>query len=602
MKIAIACDHGGLLLKEALIPYIKSLGHSVEDFGTHSLDSCDYPDYAIAAAKAVAKGKCDRGIVLCTTGIGVSIAANKVHGIRCALLCDEESARMTRMHNDTNMMALGASVVGQELAFDIVNIWLSTPFSREVRHQRRINKVMDLEREEKKKTARKLRRRRPRRIGGIAGNLIGGSITSTLSVILVLSMLLTPIATYVTNMSDPETLVSILFESGVFDGSNETEPTPTDDPGATEPGTTEPGTTEPGTTEPGTTDPGTTEPGTTEPENANVPAAVNEPENTEPENTEPENTEPENTEPENTEPENTEPTEPDHAGEADNAVNSLLGFMGSLTGTGIIDTTHLNEFLDLPEGTEVDTGKLGEQLATSGAAQALVSAYMNDVMNTAMGVESEPTLTPETAMTIIAPHMGELADIVQGSLPEGIELDRDHLEEIMGEALEMALPELVANLPDLGTAAAELLQSDNPVISTVTGALRFIRTGALRAAVMLVVVAMCALICFVRLPGLRGVRTVGICGVIGGALCYGATLMLHKLPELTTVLSAEFAEFATFIDLFTQVLVPFTAGLEEAFKVCAIVYAVVGVALILGTTVLRGFFALTFGRFFSDED
>lgn len=147
MKIAIGCDHGAYALKEKVIAHLKSEGYEVEDFGTHSTASCDYPDYAIPAAKAVAAGECDRGIVLCTTGIGVSIAANKVKGIRCALLSDIMSAQLTRLHNDTNMMALGAGVVGENLALSIVDIWLTTPFSGEERHQRRINKVMAAENE-----------------------------------------------------------------------------------------------------------------------------------------------------------------------------------------------------------------------------------------------------------------------------------------------------------------------------------------------------------------------------------------------------------------------------------------------------------------------
>ena len=121
--------------------------HEVKDFGTYTLDSCDYPDYAAPAAKAVAAGEYERGIVLCTTGIGISIAANKVKGIRCALLSDVMSARMTRDHNNTNMMAMGAGVVGQNLAFEIVDTWLGTEFSHNERHQRRIDKVMALENE-----------------------------------------------------------------------------------------------------------------------------------------------------------------------------------------------------------------------------------------------------------------------------------------------------------------------------------------------------------------------------------------------------------------------------------------------------------------------
>ena len=111
MKIALGCDHGALALKNALIPRLEKQGYEVKDFGTYSLDSCDYPDFAAPAAQAVASGECDKGIVLCTTGIGVSITANKVKGIRCALLSDVMSARMTREHNDTNMMAIGAGVV-----------------------------------------------------------------------------------------------------------------------------------------------------------------------------------------------------------------------------------------------------------------------------------------------------------------------------------------------------------------------------------------------------------------------------------------------------------------------------------------------------------
>ena len=145
MKISIGCDHGALDLKNAVVAHLQKQGHQVTDFGTHTLDSCDYPDFAAPAAKAVANGTCDRGIVLCTTGIGVSIAANKVKGIRCALLSDVMSARMTREHNDTNMMAIGAGVVGQMLALEIVDTWLGTEFSHNERHQRRIDKVMALE-------------------------------------------------------------------------------------------------------------------------------------------------------------------------------------------------------------------------------------------------------------------------------------------------------------------------------------------------------------------------------------------------------------------------------------------------------------------------
>ena len=146
MKIAIACDHGALALKNAVIEHLTKKGYELVNFGTDTLDSCDYPDFAGPAAKAVASGECEKGIVLCTTGIGVSITANKVKGIRCALLSDVMSARMTREHNDTNMMAIGAGVVGQMLALEIVDTWLDTEFTGG-RHQRRIDKMMALENE-----------------------------------------------------------------------------------------------------------------------------------------------------------------------------------------------------------------------------------------------------------------------------------------------------------------------------------------------------------------------------------------------------------------------------------------------------------------------
>ena len=147
MKISIGCDHGALALKNKLVSHLEARGFEVKDFGTYTPDSCDYPEFAGAAAKAVASGACEKGIVLCTTGIGVSIAANKVKGIRCALLSDLMSARLTREHNDTNMMALGAGVVGEMLALQIADVWLGTEFSGDSRHQRRINKMMALENE-----------------------------------------------------------------------------------------------------------------------------------------------------------------------------------------------------------------------------------------------------------------------------------------------------------------------------------------------------------------------------------------------------------------------------------------------------------------------
>ncbi|WP_249029346.1 ribose 5-phosphate isomerase B [Tannockella kyphosi] len=144
MKIAVACDHGGLELKNAISKFITDLGHEVEDFGTYTNDSVDYPDYASKAALAVASGQVERGIVVCGTGIGVSIVANKIKGIRCALAHDTFSARATREHNDTNMLALGQRVIGEGLALDIVKLWLETEFAGE-RHMQRIEKMMSYE-------------------------------------------------------------------------------------------------------------------------------------------------------------------------------------------------------------------------------------------------------------------------------------------------------------------------------------------------------------------------------------------------------------------------------------------------------------------------
>ncbi len=142
--IAIACDHGALALKEAVKKHLESRGLSCRDFGTHSSESCDYPDFAGPAALAVASGECEKGIVLCTTGIGVSITANKVRGVRCALLSDLMSARLTRQHNDANMMALGAGAVGEKLALEIVDVFLDTGFEGG-RHARRVEKMMEYE-------------------------------------------------------------------------------------------------------------------------------------------------------------------------------------------------------------------------------------------------------------------------------------------------------------------------------------------------------------------------------------------------------------------------------------------------------------------------
>ena len=144
MRIAVGCDHGGYELKKYIIKVLEKLGHEVEDFGCHSLDSCDDPDFAAPAARAVAEGRCDRGILVCTTGIGISIAANKVKGIRCAHCADCLQAELTRRHNDANMMAIGAGFTGPNMAERMVEVFLSTEFEGG-RHVRRVEKIMALE-------------------------------------------------------------------------------------------------------------------------------------------------------------------------------------------------------------------------------------------------------------------------------------------------------------------------------------------------------------------------------------------------------------------------------------------------------------------------
>ena len=145
MKIALASDHGGYELKEYLKTVLERLGHSYEDFGCHALESCDYPDFGRPAAQAVADGSCDRGILVCYTGIGISIVANKIHGIRCAHCTDSLQAELTRRHNDANMIALGGGFTGKAMAERIVEVFLSTDFEGG-RHERRVGKMMETER------------------------------------------------------------------------------------------------------------------------------------------------------------------------------------------------------------------------------------------------------------------------------------------------------------------------------------------------------------------------------------------------------------------------------------------------------------------------
>ena len=145
MKIAVACDHGGLNLKKAVIAYVEKLGHTAVDFGTDSTASCDYPDYAAPAAEAVASGECERGILVCSSGIGVSIVANKVPGIRCAHCHDWYCAKFTRLHNNANMIAFGEKVIGEGMMQEIVDVFLTTEYEGGERHDRRLAKITAIE-------------------------------------------------------------------------------------------------------------------------------------------------------------------------------------------------------------------------------------------------------------------------------------------------------------------------------------------------------------------------------------------------------------------------------------------------------------------------
>ncbi|MCR4655667.1 MAG: ribose 5-phosphate isomerase B [Lachnospiraceae bacterium] len=141
MRIAIGCDHGGYILKTEVLKHLKEKGYEITDFGCNSTDSVDYPEYSRKVAMAVVNGEADKGIVICTTGIGVSIVANKIKGIRCALCAETTSARLTRMHNDANVLAMGGGVINNYLALDIVDTFLTTDFCGEEKHARRISHI-----------------------------------------------------------------------------------------------------------------------------------------------------------------------------------------------------------------------------------------------------------------------------------------------------------------------------------------------------------------------------------------------------------------------------------------------------------------------------
>ncbi len=139
--IALGCDHGGFDLKQHIIRHLEERGTAYKDFGCFDRSSCDYPQFGRAAAKAVASGECEKGIVICTTGIGISMTANKIKGVRAALCSEPLSAKMTRLHNDANVLALGGAMIGPNMAVEIVDTFLDTEFSAEEKHIRRVGQI-----------------------------------------------------------------------------------------------------------------------------------------------------------------------------------------------------------------------------------------------------------------------------------------------------------------------------------------------------------------------------------------------------------------------------------------------------------------------------
>ncbi len=576
MKIAIACDHGAFELKEALIPFIKSLGYSVRDFGTNSTQSCDYPDYAAAAARAVADGDCDKGIVLCTTGIGVSITANKINGIRCALLSDVESAKMTRLHNDTNMMALGAAVVNQSLAFSIVETWLATPFSNEDRHQRRIDKMMDCEvtpqkgkRDKKKAKVKKCRKDHT--------NPIFKLLTRLLCIPLVLSLLLLPLATAITNITDPTALAKAIVEAnllGAFMGGAET-----------------PETTEPESSEEPT--------GAVTDENAGSSSGASQSETDADTNTE-------------TDTGTNLPTSGLPAGMDLSALLGSLGSLGGLLDAGILDPEILTEDLGI-NAEDLDTDQLMADLAGSKLVEDLSSALIEDTFNAAMSSnpeEYQSAITGEALKEIISNNSGTIVELVKNNLTEEAkekfeETDLDtKLEEAVNKAVE-AVPteELDKALENYKPAEIMGGVTQDPTIASVLRYLKAIRTGALRAIVLLLVMALSVVVIISGLPNLRGLASVGKSGVVAAGICYGISLVLGTpaLPEVLNNAVGAMGEAAAMITPFLSIITSLLGSLASAFETCAIVYAVLGVVIYLGATVFRGVFRRIFDAIFAIE-
>ncbi len=577
MKIAIACDHGALQLKEALIPFLRNLGHSVRDFGTHSTNSCDYPDYAAAAAQAVADGDCDKGIVLCTTGIGVSITANKIDGIRCALLSDVNSARMTRLHNDTNMMAMGAAVVSQDLAFSIVETWLSTPFSNEDRHQRRIDKMMDYEKKEKKKQRNKTRRCRKDHT-----NPVFKLLTRLLCIPLVLSLTLLPLANAITNMIDPTALAKALVQAdilGAFLGGAET----------------------PETSEPANSGEPT---GEETDENAGASSGASQSETEADTNTE--------TDTETDTETNTGANPPISGLPAGMDLSALLGSLGGLLDAGIIDpeilTEDLGELGIQPE--DLNTEQLMTDLAGSKLLEDLSSALIEDTFNAAMSSNPEEyksAITGEALKEIISNNSGTIVELVKNNLTDEAkekfdESDLDaKLEQAVNKAVEsVSTKELDKALENFNPGQIMGGVTQDPMVAGVLPYLKAIRTGALRAIVLVLVLALSLVVVISGLPSLRGLASVGKSGIVTAGICYGISLVLGTpaLPDVLNTATGAMGEAAAMITPFLSIITSILDGLAAAFETCAIFYAVLGTVIYLGTTVFRGVFRRIFDAIF----
>ena len=576
MKIAIACDHGALELKEALIPFIKSLGYSVRDFGTNSTQSCDYPDYAAAAARAVADGDCDKGIVLCTTGIGVSIVANKINGIRCALLSDVNSAKMTRLHNDTNMMALGAAVVNQSLAFSIVETWLSTPFSNEDRHQRRIDKMMDCE-----VTPHKCKRNRVKKCRKDHTSPIFKLLTRLLCIPLVLSLTLLPLATAITNLVDPAALAEAIVEADLTSALANALSGGEKTPESSEPASSEEQADE-------LTD-----------ENAGASSGASQSETDADTNTET----------------GTDTNSPTGGSPAGIDWSALLGSLGGLSGlleSGIIDPEILTEDLGIqPE--DLNTEQLMTDILNSQIKTDLEKKVYEDTFNAALSTnpeEYQSAITGEALKEIISNNSGTIVEIVKNNLTD--EAKEKFEEAELGTALEQAVNKVVEAVPteeiDKVLGEANLTQivagvAQDPNVAVVLGYLRFIRTGALRAIVLVLVLALSVVVVISGLPSLRGLASVGKSGIVAAGVCYGISLVFGTpaLPDVLNNAIGAMGEAAAMITPFLSIITSMLDGLAAAFETCAIVYAVLGAVIYLGTTVFRGVFSRIFSAIFSIE-